>query len=57
MTEFHCKYKSGTRFEEADKNGTFICLHEEDPELNGILGFTEQIAKEHFGFWWCDWGR
>ena len=36
--------------EEADKNGTFICLHEEDPELNGILGFNEQIAKEHFGF-------
>ena len=25
-------------------------LHEEDPELNGILGFNEHIAKEHFGF-------
>ncbi|MBP2621082.1 dihydroorotase [Streptococcus panodentis] len=34
--------------EEAKKNGTFISLHEEDPGLNGILGFNEQIAKEHF---------
>lgn len=32
----------------AKKNDTFISLHEEDPELNGILGFNEKIAKEHF---------
>ncbi|WP_304948952.1 dihydroorotase [Streptococcus sinensis] len=35
---------------EARKNKTFICLHEEDPGLNGILGFNEHIAKEHFNF-------
>ncbi|MGT2846812.1 dihydroorotase [Streptococcus massiliensis] len=34
--------------EAAKKNNAFICLHEEDPELNGILGFNEQIAREHF---------
>ena len=34
--------------EEARKNNTFISLHEEDPNLNGILGFNEHIAKEHF---------
>ncbi|MGT2947766.1 dihydroorotase [Streptococcus devriesei] len=34
----------------AKKYGTFISLHEEDPELNGILGFNETIAKEHFNF-------
>ena len=33
---------------EARKNNTFISLHEEDPNLNGILGFNENIAKEHF---------
>ena len=33
---------------EARKNDTFISLHEEDPNLNGILGFNEHIAKEHF---------
>ena len=33
---------------EAHKNNTFISLHEEDPNLNGILGFNEHIAKEHF---------
>ena len=27
---------------------TFISLHEEDPGLNGTLGFNENIAKEHF---------
>ena len=32
----------------AKKNDTFISLHEEDPELNGILGLNENIAKEHF---------
>lgn len=35
---------------EARKNNTFISLHEEDPNLNGILGFNEHIAKEHFNF-------
>ena len=34
--------------EEAKRLGTFIGLHEEDPELNGILGLNENIAKEHF---------
>lgn len=34
--------------EEAKRLGTFISLHEEDPELNGILGLNENIAKEHF---------
>ena len=33
---------------EARKSDTFISLHEEDPNLNGILGFNEYIAKEHF---------
>ena len=33
---------------EARKHDTFISLHEEDPNLNGILGFNEHIAKEHF---------
>ena len=31
-----------------EKLNTFICLHEEDKGLNGILGFNENIAKEHF---------
>ena len=30
------------------KLNTFISLHEEDPGLNGTLGFNENIAKEHF---------
>lgn len=34
--------------EEAKRLGTFISLHEEDPELNGILGLNENISKEHF---------
>lgn len=34
--------------EEAKKLGTFISLHEEDPELNGILGLNEEIARQHF---------
>lgn len=32
----------------AKKNGTFISLHEEDPELNGALGLNENIAEKHF---------
>ena len=34
----------------AKKNDTFISLHEEDPELNGILGFNENIARDKFHF-------
>lgn len=34
--------------EEAKRLGAFISLHEEDPELNGILGLNEYIAREHF---------
>jgi dihydroorotase len=34
----------------AKANGTFIALHEEDPELNGILGFNEHIAHDKFNF-------
>lgn len=36
--------------DEAKRLGTFIALHEEDPELNGILGFNEHIAQEKFHF-------
>ena len=32
------------------ENHTFIALHEEDPELNGILGFNEGIARDKFHF-------
>lgn len=32
----------------AKENNTFISLHEEDPDLNGILGFNENIAKNEF---------
>ncbi|MGT2745213.1 dihydroorotase [Streptococcus phocae subsp. phocae] len=31
-------------------NNTFISLHEEDPDLNGVLGINEQIAQDHFHF-------
>lgn len=34
----------------AKENHTFIALHEEDPELNGILGFNEGIARDKFHF-------
>ncbi|MGT2957794.1 dihydroorotase [Streptococcus bovimastitidis] len=34
----------------AKENGTFIALHEEDPDLNGVLGFNEDIAEKHFHF-------
>nr|WP_282917530.1 dihydroorotase [Streptococcus canis] len=34
----------------ANANNTFISLHEEDPQLNGILGFNEGIAREQFHF-------
>ena len=42
--------------EEAKKLITFISLHEEDPGLNGTLGFNENIAKEHFPYLRCYWG-
>lgn len=32
----------------AKKHKTFIALHEEDPNLNGILGFNENVAEKHF---------
>lgn len=34
----------------AKANNTFVAVHEEDPELNGILGFNEQIARDKFHF-------
>lgn len=34
----------------AKENNTFISLHEEDPDLNGVLGFNENIAKKNFIF-------
>ncbi|QGH02137.1 dihydroorotase [Streptococcus dysgalactiae] len=37
-------------FDLANTNKTFISLHEEDPQLNGILGFNEGIAEDHFHF-------
>ncbi|EIQ82065.1 UNVERIFIED_CONTAM: dihydroorotase [Streptococcus canis] len=37
-------------FDLANANNTFISLHEEDPQLNGILGFNEGIAREQFHF-------
>lgn len=32
----------------AKKHDALISLHEEDPELNGILGLNEDIAEKHF---------
>ncbi|MDQ0223383.1 dihydroorotase [Streptococcus moroccensis] len=32
----------------AKEHRVLISLHEEDPELNGILGLNEHIAKSHF---------
>ncbi|WP_394405165.1 dihydroorotase [Streptococcus sp. 20-1249] len=32
----------------AKKHGSFIALHEEDPNLNGVLGFNEHVAEKHF---------
>ena len=37
-------------FDLARENNTFIALHEEDPDLNGVLGFNENIAKQHYHF-------
>src|SRR5699024_11429282 len=34
----------------AKANNTFLAVHEEDPELNGILGFNEHIAQDKFHF-------
>lgn len=32
----------------AKKHNTMLSLHEEDPDLNGVLGLNEQVAKKHF---------
>lgn len=32
----------------AKAHDCFISLHEEDPDLNGILGLNEQVAEKHF---------
>ncbi len=32
----------------ANENQTFLAVHEEDPELNGVLGFNENIAERAF---------
>ncbi|HHW4949552.1 TPA: dihydroorotase [Streptococcus suis] len=32
----------------AKEQGCLISLHEEDPDLNGILGLNEQVAEKHF---------
>ncbi|VGW14987.1 dihydroorotase [Streptococcus pyogenes] len=37
-------------FDLANANQTFISLHEDLPQLNGVLGFNEGIAEEHFHF-------
>ncbi|MGV3027162.1 dihydroorotase [Streptococcus hyovaginalis] len=36
-------------FKKAKALDMVIALHEEDPNLNGILGLNESIAREHFG--------
>lgn len=32
----------------AKKHDTFLSLHEEDPQLNGVLGLNESVAEKHF---------
>lgn len=32
----------------AKKHDVLLSLHEEDPNLNGVLGLNEQVAKKHF---------
>ncbi|MDW8743981.1 dihydroorotase [Streptococcus suis] len=32
----------------AKEQGCLISLHEEDPDLNGVLGLNEQVAEKHF---------
>ncbi|MFV8063375.1 dihydroorotase [Streptococcus pluranimalium] len=36
-------------FKKAKALDMVIALHEEDPNLNGILGLNESVAREHFG--------
>lgn len=36
-------------FKKAKALDVVVALHEEDPQLNGILGLNEHIAKHHFG--------
>ncbi len=32
----------------AKKHDVLLSLHEEDPDLNGVLGLNEQVAEKHF---------
>lgn len=41
-------------FKKAKALDMVIALHEEDPNLNGILGLNESVAREHFG---CEGAR
>lgn len=34
----------------AKKHDVLLSLHEEDPNLNGVLGFNENVAEKHFHF-------
>lgn len=36
-------------FKKAKELGAIVALHEEDPDLNGVLGLNEGIARAHFG--------
>ncbi|MDY4760575.1 dihydroorotase [Streptococcus thoraltensis] len=36
-------------FKKAKALDAIVALHEEDPNLNGVLGLNETIAREHFG--------
>ncbi|MGT2831971.1 dihydroorotase [Streptococcus halotolerans] len=36
-------------FKKAKALDAVVALHEEDPNLNGVLGLNETIAREHFG--------
>ncbi|MFC3927397.1 dihydroorotase [Streptococcus caprae] len=36
-------------FKKAKSLDAIVALHEEDPDLNGVLGLNEGVAKEHFG--------
>lgn len=36
-------------FKKAKELDVIVALHEEDPNLNGVLGLNEGIAKTHFG--------
>lgn len=38
------------RPELAKKHDVLLSLHEEDPDLNGVLGLNEQVAESIFTF-------